>query len=80
MMNTFTKILIKIIKIYKYLFSPLTGHSCRYFPTCSDYSIEALETHGFIKGIYISLKRILSCHPWGNSGHDPVKKEIEVKK
>ena len=58
MMNTFTKILIKIIKIYKYLFSPLTGHSCRYFPTCSDYSIEALETHGFIKGIYISLKRI----------------------
>ena len=79
-MNIFTKILIKIIKIYKYLFSPMIGHSCRYFPTCSDYSIEALETHGFIKGIYISLKRILSCHPWGNSGFDPVKKEMKVKK
>ena len=79
-MNIFTKILIKFIKIYKYFLSPLTGHSCRYFPTCSDYSIEALETHGFIKGIYISLKRILSCHPWGESGHDPVNKEMKVKK
>ena len=79
-MNIFTKILIKIIEMYKYFLSPLIGHSCRYLPTCSEYSIEALETHGLIKGIFISLKRILSCHPWGNSGFDPVKKEVKIKK
>ena len=79
-MSIFTQILIKFIKIYKYLISPLIGPSCRYLPTCSEYSIEALKTYGFSKGLMLSFKRILSCHPWGNSGHDPVKKEIEVKK
>ena len=79
-MNIFKKILIKLIKLYKYLLSPLIGHSCRYLPTCSEYSIEAQETYGFIKGIYISLKRILSCHPWGSGGYDPLKKEMKVKK
>ena len=75
-----TKILIKLIKIYKYLISPLIGPSCRYLPTCSEYSIEALKTYGFSKGLMLSFKRILSCHPWGNSGFDPVKKETKVKK
>ena len=79
-MNIFTYILIKLIKIYKILISPLLGNSCRYFPSCSEYSIEALKTFGFIKGIYLSFKRILSCHPWGTGGLDPVKKEIKVKK
>ena len=79
-MSILTKILIKLIKIYKYFLSPMIGHSCRYLPTCSEYSIEALRTHGLIKGIFISLKRILSCHPWGNGGYDPVKKEVKVKK
>tara|TARA_B100000902_G_scaffold382450_1_gene420122 strand:+ start:882 stop:1121 length:240 start_codon:yes stop_codon:yes gene_type:complete len=79
-MNIFTYILIKLIKIYKILISPLLGNSCRYFPSCSEYSIEALKTFGFIKGIYLSFKRILSCHPWGSGGFDPVKKEIKVKK
>ena len=79
-MNIFTYILIKIIKFYKYLISPLLGNSCRYLPTCSDYSIEALKTFGFFKGLYFSLKRIISCNPWGNSGYDPVKKELKVKK
>mgnify|MGYP001306242097 CR=1 FL=1 len=79
-MNIFTYILIKLIKIYKILISPLLGNSCRYFPSCSEYSIEALKTFGFIKGLYLSLKRILSCHPWGSGGFDPVKKEIKVKK
>ena len=82
-MNIFTKILIKLIKVYKYFLSPLAGHSCRYLPTCSEYSIEALETYGFIKGIYISLKRILSCHPikflGGGEGFDPVKKNTKLK-
>ncbi len=79
-MSIFTYILIKFIKIYKYLISPLIGPSCRYLPTCSEYSIEALKTYGFSKGLLLSLKRIISCHPWGNSGFDPVKKEIKVKK
>ena len=79
-MSIFTYILIKFIKIYKYLISPFIGPSCRYLPTCSEYSIEALKTYGFTKGLLLSLKRIISCHPWGNSGFDPVKKEIKVKK
>jgi len=79
-MNIFTYILIRFIKIYKYLISPLIGHSCRYLPTCSEYSIEALKTYGLSKGLLLSLKRIMSCHPWGNSGFDPVKKEMKVKK
>ena len=79
-MNIFTLLLIKFIKIYKYLVSPMIGPSCRYLPTCSDYSIEALKTYGFVKGLLLSLKRIMSCHPWGNSGFDPVKKEIKAKK
>ena len=79
-MNIFTYILIKIIKWYQFLFSPLLGNSCRYFPSCSDYSVEALKTYGFFKGGYLSLKRILSCHPFKEGGIDPVKKEMKVKK
>jgi len=79
-MNIFTYILIKFIKCYKFLISPLFGQSCRYFPTCSEYSIEALETYGFFKGLFLAFKRILSCHPLGNGGFDPVKKEMKVKK
>jgi|TARA_B100000959_G_scaffold49520_1_gene51015 hypothetical protein len=83
-MNIFTNILIKLIKGYKFLISPLLGNSCRYLPTCSEYSIEALKKFGLIKGIYISLKRILSCHPikflGGGEGFDPVIKKIKVKK
>ena len=79
-MNLITYILVKLIKFYKYLISPLIGHSCRYLPTCSDYSIEALKTFGFFKGFSLSIKRILSCHPWGGGGFDPVKKVIKTKK
>ena len=79
-MNIFTYTLIKFIKIYKYLISPLIGPSCRFLPTCSEYSIEALKTFGFSKGLLLSIKRITSCHPWGKSGFDPVKKQIKLKK
>ncbi len=79
-MNIFTFFLIKLIKIYKFFISPLLANSCRYSPTCSDYTIEALKTHGFLKGIFLSLKRIMSCNPWGSGGFDPVKKEVKVKK
>ena len=79
-MNIFTYILIKLIKCYKFLISPILGQSCRYLPTCSEYSIEALKTYGFFKGLLLSIKRVLSCHPWGQGGFDPVKKEMKVKK
>ena len=83
-MNIFTYTLIKLIKIYKFLISPLLGPSCRYMPTCSEYSIEALKTFGFIKGSFLSLKRVLSCHPikilGGSEGFDPVNKKLKVKK
>ena len=83
-MNIFTSILIKLIKGYKYIISPLFGHSCRYLPTCSEYSIDALKEYGFFRGLYMSLKRILSCHPikflGGGEGFDPVKKEPKEKK
>ena len=83
-MNIFTKLLIKIIKCYKYLISPLLGHSCRYLPTCSEYSIDALKEFGFAKGLFMSIRRILSCHPikflGGGEGFDPVKKEMKIKK
>ena len=79
-MNILTYILIKLIKCYKFLISPLLGQSCRYLPTCSDYSIEALKTYGFFKGLFLSVKRISSCHPWGQGGFDPVKKIMKVKK
>tara|TARA_B100001250_G_scaffold408509_1_gene431042 strand:+ start:308 stop:559 length:252 start_codon:yes stop_codon:yes gene_type:complete len=83
-MNILTLILIKLIKGFKYFISPLLGHSCRYLPTCSDYSIEALKTFGFFKGSYLSLKRVLSCHPikflGGGEGFDPVNKDMKVKK
>jgi len=79
-MNVPTYILISLIKCYKFLISPLLGQSCRYLPTCSEYSIEALKTYGFFKGLFLSIKRILSCHPWGQGGFDPVKKEMKVKK
>ena len=83
-MNIFTNILIKLIKGYKYLISPLFGNSCRYLPTCSQYSMDALKEFGFFKGLLMSIKRILSCHPikflGGGEGFDPVKKEMKVKK
>ena len=78
-MNILTKILIKMIEGYKYLISPLLGNTCRYMPTCSEYCIEALKNFGLLKGSLLSLKRILSCHPWGRGGFDPVKKEMKVK-
>ena len=83
-MNIFTNILIKLIKGYKYLVSPLFGYSCRYLPTCSQYSIDALKELGLFKGLLMSIKRILSCHPvkflGGGEGFDPVKKKMKVKK
>ena len=87
-LNKMSKLIISItiyiIKFYKYFISPLLGSKCRYLPTCSDYFIEALNIHGFVKGLYLGFKRIFSCHPikffGGGSGLDFVpNKNISVK-
>jgi putative membrane protein insertion efficiency factor len=60
------------IKIYQWIISPALPKTCRYHPSCSEYALEALKIHGPIKGLIMGTKRILSCHPWGGHGHDPV--------
>lgn len=64
--------MIGMIRFYQRCLSPLLPNVCRYRPTCSEYFIEALMTHGVIKGSWLGIKRILRCHPWGGSGYDPV--------
>lgn len=67
-----TLLLLIPIYIYKTCISPLTPPSCRFTPTCSAYAAEAIKLHGPFKGLYLSIRRILRCHPWGGSGFDPV--------
>jgi hypothetical protein len=73
--------LILLVKIYQYIISPIFPATCRFTPTCSNYMLEALKVWGPLKGTYLGLKRIASCHPWGKHGHDPVpeRKEKKVK-
>ena len=86
---TMNKLLISlsvgVIKIYQYLISPILGYRCRYLPSCSEYYIESLKIHGLLKGSYLGIKRILSCHPFkflgGGSGLNFVpKKKIGKEK
>ena len=72
MKRLFTSILLLPVYFYKACISPLTPASCRFVPTCSEYAVEALKKHGPLKGLYLTTKRILRCHPWGGSGYDPV--------
>jgi uncharacterized protein len=71
-MKIFSYPFIFLIRIYQWGISPLIGNKCRYTPTCSQYGVEALQKHGIFKGGWLTIKRILSCHPWGGHGHDPV--------
>ncbi len=77
-MEIFTRpialITIGIIKFYQFVISPVIGPACRHYPTCSQYSIESVKTHGVIKGLYLALKRVLRCRPGGTHGYDPVPK------
>lgn len=68
-----------LIKLYQWVISPLLPANCRYNPTCSHYAIDALKEWGIIKGSWLAIKRISSCHPWGGSGYDPVPKKKEKK-
>ncbi|MBX7203513.1 MAG: membrane protein insertion efficiency factor YidD [Bacteroidia bacterium] len=67
-----SKILIFLIRLYKLVIAPILPMACRYTPTCSQYGVEAIKRHGAWKGGGLTVKRILSCHPWGGSGYDPV--------
>lgn len=65
-------ILIFFIKTYQKIISPILGPRCRFYPTCSNYAVEALTKHGIIKGGFLTLKRLLKCHPFNKGGYDPV--------
>ena len=66
------KTVIFIIRLYQYTLSPYIAQSCRYTPTCSQYSIEAIQRFGVIKGFWLGLRRVGRCHPWHHGGYDPV--------
>ena len=66
------RLLTAPIHFYRRHISPLTPPACRFTPTCSQYAIEAIEKHGPVRGLWLALRRLLRCHPWGGSGYDPV--------
>jgi putative membrane protein insertion efficiency factor len=66
------KLLLALIRAYQYAISPLTGQNCRFFPSCSDYTAQAVKKYGACKGTRLGLKRIIRCHPWNPGGFDPV--------
>ncbi|MGC7871672.1 membrane protein insertion efficiency factor YidD [Desulfosporosinus sp. SYSU MS00001] len=66
------KLLILLLRIYQKFISPLKGQTCRFYPSCSEYAIQALQKYGLFRGSYKSLVRILKCHPFHPGGHDPV--------
>jgi len=66
------RLLVGLVKGYRLLLSPWIGNACRFTPSCSLYSIDALEQHGAAAGSYLTLARLVRCHPWCEGGHDPV--------
>ena len=72
--------LILIIRGYQLIISPILGSNCRFMPTCSEYAMESLKAYGLIKGVFLTIKRIGKCHPWGSNGYDPIPNKIEKNK
>ena len=70
------RILLALIAGYRFFLSPFLGASCRFYPTCSAYAAEAIETHGALRGTWLAVKRISKCHPWHSGGVDPVPPKI----
>jgi len=75
MQKYLTRFLVVVVRFYQLAISPYFPAACRYTPTCSEYMIQALQEHGIWKGLYLGTKRLLSCHPWGGKGYDPVPKK-----
>ena len=73
----FKQIFILPVRFYQIAISPMLGSSCRYDPTCSHYMIGSIKEWGVVKGLWLGIKRIASCHPWGGHGYDPVPKRKE---
>jgi putative membrane protein insertion efficiency factor len=67
-----SRLLLALIRAYRYALSPWWGRACRYTPTCSEYAAEAIERHGALRGTWLALRRIGRCHPWHAGGFDPV--------
>ena len=67
-----SKLLIALVRLYKIVVSPLLGHHCRFYPSCSSYAEQAIAEHGAIKGCYLAMRRLGKCHPWHEGGVDPV--------
>ncbi len=67
-----SRLLMFLVKMYRFFISPLLGSNCRFSPSCSAYAMQALEKHGALRGSWLALKRILRCHPWHPGGADPV--------
>lgn len=78
--NILVQLLLLPVYFYRFAISPMLPPTCRYTPTCSRYTIEALKKHGPIKGTFLAAKRIVSCNPWGGSGYDPVPEPKSKKK
>ncbi len=70
--------IVFLIRLYQYLLSPWVGRQCRFKPTCSDFSIEAIKKHGVRIGIFLMIRRIFSCHPWADGGIDPVPQKFRL--
>lgn len=66
------KLVLFPVRVYQYCISPLLPPSCRFYPTCSAYAVEAIMVHGVLRGSWLTLRRLARCHPWGGSGYDPV--------
>lgn len=74
-----TRPFIGLVRVYQYAVSPWLGGNCRFEPTCSQYTIEALERYGVLRGGWLAIRRIGRCHPWGGSGYDPVPEEDDAR-
>ncbi len=77
-MTPVARILALPIQAYRLVLSPWVGHNCRYQPTCSCYALEALESHGAVRGGYLAVRRLARCNPFGGSGYDPVPPVPEI--
>jgi putative membrane protein insertion efficiency factor len=71
------KLLTLLIRLYQFAISPFLGSQCRFYPTCSHYALEAIETHGVLRGGWLTLRRLLRCHPWHKGGVDPVPEKLK---